>query len=104
MLSKLSQVFDRLKCANLTLKPYKCSFGTKRIEFLGFIVEGGRIQPGKEKTRCIAEYPEPSDAHAVRRFLGLTGFLRRFVKDYSKIARPLTRLTKKDVRFELCRN
>jgi len=59
----------------LTLKPSKCSFGTKRIEFLGFIVEGGMIQPGEEKTRCIAEYPELSDAHVVRRFLGLTGSL-----------------------------
>lgn len=53
MLTKLRQVFDRLRCANFTLKPSKCSFGTKRIEFLGFIVEGGMIQPGEEKTRCI---------------------------------------------------
>lgn len=100
MLFKLRQVFDRLRCAKLTLKPSKFSFGTKRIEFSGFIVEGGMIQPGEEKTRCIAEYPNPRDAHAVRRFLGLTGFFRRSVKDYSKIFKPLTRLTKKDVRFE----
>jgi len=70
---------------------------------LGFVVEGGMIQPGEKKTRCIAEYPELGDAHSVRRFLGLTGFFRRFVKDYSKIAKPLTRLTKKDVEFEWSR-
>jgi len=100
MLSKLRQVFDRLKSANLTLKPSECLFGTRRIEFLGFVVEGGMIQPREEKTRCIAEYPRPSDAHSVRRFSGLIGFFRRFVKDYSKIAKPLTRLTKKDVVYE----
>lgn len=99
MLYKLGLVLERLREANLTLKPSKCSFGSNSIEFLGFVIEGGRISPGKEKSRAIADYPTPRDAHAVRRFLGLTGFFRRFVEGYSVIAGPLTQLTRKDADF-----
>lgn len=99
MLGKLRSVLDKLRCAKLTLKPSKCSFGTRRIEFLGFVVENGQIQPGLEKTRAIAEYPAPEDVRSLRRFLGLTGFFRRFVDGYAKVAEPLSRLTRKDTVF-----
>lgn len=81
------------------LKPSKCSFGSRRIAFLGFVVENGHIQPGKEKTKAIAEYPTPTDVHAVGRFLGLTGFFRRFVNGYAVMAEPLNQLMKKDTVF-----
>lgn len=100
MLSKLRLVLERLRHACLTLKPSKCSFGCTSIEFLGFIVEDGKIRPGLEKTNAIAAYPAPTDVHAIRRFLGLTGFFRRFVNRYAFIAEPLTRLTRKDAVFE----
>lgn len=99
MLTNLGAVLERLRGAKLTLKPSKCSFGAKRIEFLGFVVEGGEIRPGFEKTRAIADFPVPTDAHAVRRFLGLTGFFRRFVDKYAVIADPLTRLMRKGTDF-----
>lgn len=100
MLNKLRLVLERLRMANLTLKPSKCSFGSRVLEFLGYVIEDGRIRPGKEKTRAIAEYLTPHDVHVVRRFLGLTGFFRRFVERYSIIAEPLSRLTRKDAVFE----
>jgi len=95
----LKAVLERLEDAKLTLKPSKCFFGVEKIEFLGYVVEAGEIRPGHEKTRAIDEYPIPTDVHAVRRFLGLTGFFRRFVKHYSVVAEPLSRLTRKDQPF-----
>ncbi|CAI6343042.1 unnamed protein product [Macrosiphum euphorbiae] len=100
MLRKLRLVLDRLRDAKLTLKPSKCQFGTAQVEFLGFVVENGEIRPGREKTRAIVEYPVPSDVHSVRRFLGLTGFFRRFVLGYAVIAEPLTALLRKGVKFQ----
>ncbi|CAI6352885.1 unnamed protein product [Macrosiphum euphorbiae] len=100
MLRKLRLVLDRFRDAKLTLKPPKCQFGTAQVEFLGFVVENGEIHPGREKTRAIVEYPVPSDVHSVRRFLGLTGFFRRFVLGYAVIAEPLTALLRKGVKFQ----
>lgn len=90
---------ERLEDAKLTLKPSKCFFGVEKIEFLGYVVETGEIRPGHEKTRAIDEYPIPTDVHAVRRFLGLIGFFWLFVKHYSVVAEPLSRLTRKDQPF-----
>ncbi|CAI6372209.1 unnamed protein product [Macrosiphum euphorbiae] len=92
MLTNLRAVLGKIREAQLTLKPLKCSFGAKRIHFLGFVIEGGEILPGTEKVRAIEEYPVPKDVHEVRRYLGLTGFFRRFVEKYAVVAGPLTRL------------
>lgn len=99
MLGKLKLVLEKLREANLTLKPSKCSFGAKQIEFLGFVVGEGMIRPGRDKTEAIRGFPPPHDVHSVRRFLGLTGFFRRFVYQYASVAEPLTRLTKKGALF-----
>jgi len=100
MLSQLRLVLERLKDANLTLKPSKCRFGTGRVEFLGFVVKNGEVHPGREKTSAIEEYPPPHDVHSVRQFLGLTGFFRRFMVGYATIAEPLTALLCKGVKFQ----
>jgi len=92
-------VFDRLRDACLILKPSMCVFGAKRIEFLGFIIGGGLIQPGELKAKSISEFPTPVDVSSLKRFLGLTSFFRRFVEGYAIVAEPLTRLTKKNVDF-----
>jgi len=99
LLGKFRTVLELLKDARLTLKPSKCSFGTESIDFLGFVVGGGEIRPGPKKTRAISEYPVPSDAHSVRRFLGLGSFFRRFIPKFAEIAMPLTQLTRKEVEF-----
>jgi len=100
MLLNLRAVLGRIREAQLTLKPSKCSFGAKRIQFLGFIVENGEIRPGAEKVSAIEEYPVPKDQHEVRRFLGLTGFFRRFVEKYAVVAEPLTRLMRGKQEFK----
>jgi len=92
MLTNLRAVLGKIRETQLTLKPSKCSFGAKRVHFLGFIIEGGEIRSGTEMVSTIEEYPVPRDIHEIRRFLGLTGFFRRFVEKYAVVAELLTRL------------
>ncbi|XP_060863739.1 uncharacterized protein LOC132940263 [Metopolophium dirhodum] len=94
-------ILERLKEANLTQKPSKCLFGARSIEFLGFVVGEGKIGQGKGKSiKAIEELPTPKAVHAIRRFLGLTGFFRWFVRNYATLTEPLIRLTKKGIQFK----
>jgi len=99
MLTNLRVVLGKIREAQLTLKPSKCSFGAKQINFLGFIIENGEIGPDTEKVRAIEGYPVPKDVHEVRRFLGLTGFFQRFVHKYVVVAELLTRLMRGEQAF-----
>lgn len=98
-LARLRQVFDRFRDANLTLKPKKSFFGQKRIKFLGHYVSSEGIEPMPEKCKAVQEFPTPKKVKDVRSFLGLAGYYRRFIKDFSKIASPMIDLTKKDEEF-----
>lgn len=100
MLLILREVLERLRTAHLTLKLSKCEFGKTEVEFLGFIINENGIKPGTRKIRAIQEFPEPKNIHEVRKFLGLTGYFRRFVTNYAQKAEPLTRLTQKNRTFE----
>ncbi|KAL2246590.1 UNVERIFIED_CONTAM: Transposon Tf2-12 polyprotein [Sesamum indicum] len=91
----LRQVLTRLREHELYVKVSKCSFARETISFLGHIVERGRIRMDPKKVQAIEEWRPPSDVHDLRSFLGLANYYRRFVKDYSAIARPLTDLLKK---------
>lgn len=99
MMIKLRAVFNAFRKAKLTLKVSKCEFGKGKIEYLGFVISEGHIQPGPLKTEAIAKFPQPSNVHEVRRFLGLTSFFRRFMKHYAARAEPISRLTRKDQPF-----
>lgn len=99
--ASIEQGLDRLRRflmavadVGLTLRKEKCVFLAERIKFLGHNISKKGIEPGDKKTAAISEFPQPTNAHEVRRFLGLTGYFRKFVKDYARISRPLTDLTK----------
>jgi len=98
-LQHLGVVLSRLREVNLKLNPSKCCFAAGSIVFLGHVVskEGTRPDPGK--IDVVWRFPVPTTVTNVRSFLGLTGYYRKYIKGYSKVAGLLFELTKKDVVF-----
>ena len=92
-------VLEKLKEKRLQLCPDKCEFHKKEVDFLGFIVGVNGIKLDPNKVKSIREWPQPTCVKDIQAFLGLANYNREFIKDYSKIATPLTYLTKKDVAF-----
>ena len=95
----LDIVLNRLKKAGLKLKLKKCKFLQKKVTYLGHTLSEEGIQVNEEKIVAIKDYPRPKDKKAVKSFLGLASFYRSFVKDFAKIAAPLTSLMKENVEF-----
>lgn len=93
-LDHLQNVFKKLSDNNLFVKESKCQFYLKRVEFLGYVVGGGKIEVDKAKIACIERLASPTNLTSVRAFLGMTGFYRRFIEGYAEIVYPLTELLK----------
>ena len=74
----------------------KCSFAQTLMEYLGHMVSKSGVEPLQEKVQAVQQWPTPCSVKAVRGFLGLSGFYRRFIKEYVTIAVPLTQLLAKD--------
>ena len=99
-LDRLEIVFSKLKEAGLKLKPKKCHLFQREVLYLGHIVSPIGISTDPSKIEAIKNWPTPRDASDVRSGLGMFGYYRKFIRDYSKKARPLTRLTEKTVEFK----
>ena len=96
----LQVVLETLRKEQLYAKLSKCEFCLTKVSFLGHIVskEGIRVDP--KKIEMVVEWKPPRNVTEVRSFLGLAGYYRRFVKEFSMIAAPMTRLLQKNVKYE----
>lgn len=89
------RVLQRLREYNLKLQIHKCKFFAKSTEYLGHILSKEGIKPNPDKVECIRKLKIPDTAKKIKSFLGLTGFYRKFIQNYAKIATPLTDALKK---------
>ena len=99
-LEHIRTVFKKLCDAKLSMKLSKCHFFTKEIQYLGHILGRERIKPVPAKTEAIKAMHPPVNPKQVRAFLRLVGYYRKFIKNFAKIAKPLTMLTRMDIKFE----
>lgn len=89
-------VLSLLQKHTLFAKLSKCSFGQPKVDYLGLIISGQGVSADPTKIQCMLEWPQPKSIKGHRGFLGLTGYYRKFVKNYELISRPLTELLKKN--------
>ncbi|KAI3358165.1 hypothetical protein L3Q82_003165 [Scortum barcoo] len=91
--ARKQEVFTRLSNASLTLNLAKCEFGKGTVLYLGQQVGQGQVCPVDAKITAIATFPVPTTRRELRRFLGMVGYYRRYCKNFSSVAAPLTALT-----------
>ncbi|XP_047476454.1 uncharacterized protein LOC125030461 [Penaeus chinensis] len=97
----LDVVFSKLSLHRMTLKPSKCEIAFTRTHFLGHTVGDGKCECQQEKLQMIRMAPRPVNQHQLRSFLGLVGYYRSFIKNFTQIALPLFNLLKKDCSIKL---
>ncbi|GFW11451.1 transposon Tf2-6 polyprotein [Trichonephila clavipes] len=98
-LNRLTRVLKTASEYGLELNLKKCNFLKSKIEFLGHIIEKGTIKPSLDKTKAVQNFPEPKNVKQVQSFLGLSGYFRKFIQNYSIIAKPLSDLLRDNAVF-----
>ena len=98
-LHNLGTVLQRCKDKNLALNWEKCHFMVKEGIVLGHMISAAGLEVDQAKVSIIRDLMPPTTVKGIRSFLGHAGFYRRFIRDFSKIARPLCRLLEKDTKF-----
>ena len=89
---RIGDVFARLRMHNLKLQPDKCEFLRKGVTYFGHKLTTQGLLPDPDKVRVMREFSIPSNTRQLKGFLGLAGYYRRFIPNFSKIAKPLTQL------------
>lgn len=95
-LRHVREVLGLLSTHSLVVNKKKCSFAQQTVEYLGHVISENGVAVDPSKVISVLQWPQPRNVKGVRGFLGLTGYYRKFIKDYGKVAKPLTELTKKD--------
>jgi len=95
----VEEVLRRLEENDLYVKPEKCTWKVRKIGFLGVVIGSSGIEMEKEKVDRVLSWPEPRNVKDVRKFLGLTNYYRKFIKDFARLARPMNVLTRKDMKW-----
>jgi len=96
---RINHILDKLKKFDLFLKPKKCKFHQRKVEYLGVLIGNGTVKMDPIKVQGIANWPTPQTVKDVQSFLGFCNFYRAFIKNFSDIARPLNDLTCKNEQF-----
>ncbi|QRV96423.1 Retrotransposable element Tf2 protein [Ceratobasidium sp. AG-Ba] len=96
----VKEVMRRLRANHLFLKPHKCHFFTTETSFIGIVISPEGISMEKDKVKAILDWKPPTTLKQVQAFLGLAGFYRRWVENFSEKAKPLTELTRKGTKFQ----
>ncbi|CAF0886678.1 unnamed protein product [Brachionus calyciflorus] len=96
----LKLIFDRLRQAALKFNRKKCFFMKRQVIYLGHVVNSDGLFPCEDKVKAIKAFKIPRTIKQLQNFLGLKGYYRKFIRDYSKIASPLFKATKKGKKFE----
>ncbi|GKB11419.1 putative reverse transcriptase domain-containing protein, partial [Tanacetum coccineum] len=96
----LKLILELLKKEELYAKFSKCEFWIPKVQFLGHVIDSEGIHVDPAKIEYIKDWASPKSPTEIHQFLGLTGYYRRFIEGFSKIAKPMTKLTQKKVKFE----
>ncbi|KAI2649094.1 Transposon Tf2-9 polyprotein [Labeo rohita] len=99
-ISHVCVVLQRLLENKLFVKAEKYEFHVSSVNFLGYVIEGGQVKTDPEKIQAVIEWPKPTTLKQLQRFLGFANFYRRFIRDYSRVAAPLTSLTTSSTPFK----
>ena len=92
----VKSVLERLREHKLYAKKQKCEFGVKRLEFLGHYIDEQGLHTDPQKVQAVVDWPPLRNTKDIQCFLGLANYYHRFIKNYSSIVHPLTRLLRKD--------
>ncbi|GJY46630.1 hypothetical protein Tco_0435693 [Tanacetum coccineum] len=96
----LKLILDFLKNEELYAKFSKCEFWIPKVQFLGHVIDSNGIHVDPAKIESIKDGASPKTPTEIRQFLGLAGYYRRFIEGFSKIAKSMTKLTQKKVKFD----
>ncbi|GKB66969.1 putative reverse transcriptase domain-containing protein, partial [Tanacetum coccineum] len=96
----LKLILELLKKEELYAKFSKCEFWIPKVQFLGHVIDSKGIHVDPAKVESVKDWTSPKTPTEIRQFLGLAGYYRRFIEGFSKIAKPMTKLTQKKVKFE----
>jgi len=94
----VKEILRRLEENDLYIKPEKCIWKVRKIGFLGVVIGPNGVKMEEEKVDGVLSWPEPKNVKDVRKFLGLTNYYRRFIKDFAQVTRPINVLMRKDVK------
>src|SRR6266446_479314 len=93
------EVLRHLRKHGLFAHPDKCHFSSDTVEYLGFVLSKDGLKMDPSKVQSIQDWPKPRKVKDIQSFLGFANFYRRFISDYSDIVVPLTRLTRKGIKW-----